>query len=176
MSVLQTCKSWPINIQTVPPYLPPTLQDSNSSGRWRRVKGIQREIETASPLSAAKVLDFDSGSNSSFTNSAASIPAVDETSIVYGPTTRRQWNEYVKRPQSQSNTENDNDSSVSLASVCWLVMKLWYTIFFFFFACFCFINLSTKHSCSFLVMILFIDFTIGFYLLIHSNYALLCCL
>ncbi|BFZ16793.1 hypothetical protein BsWGS_19831 [Bradybaena similaris] len=91
--------------------------DSNSSGRWRRAKGIQREIETASPLSAAKVLDFDSGSNSSFTNSTtASVPAVDETSIVYGPTTRRQWNEYVKRPQSQSGTENDNDSSAADAN------------------------------------------------------------
>lgn len=76
------------------------------------MKGLQRENQTASPLTAAKVLDFDSGSNSSFTNSGGAV-TVDDNSIVYGPTTRRQWNEYVKRPQSQSGTENENDSSVS---------------------------------------------------------------
>ena len=37
----------------------------------------------------------------------------DTSAPVFGPTTRRQWNAYVKRPVSQSGTENDNDSSVS---------------------------------------------------------------
>ncbi|CAL1544993.1 unnamed protein product, partial [Lymnaea stagnalis] len=85
--------------------------DSNSTGRWRRVRGLQRETDSASPLSAAKVLDFDSGSNSSSTNSNVVTP--DDSGVVYGPTTRRQWNEYVKRPLSQSGTENDNDSSAA---------------------------------------------------------------
>ena len=68
------------------------------------------------------MLDFDSCSNSSqVSNSCSSAGAAGGTggqdndqAVVYGPTTRRQWNEYVKRPQShsQSGTEND-DSSVS---------------------------------------------------------------
>ncbi|XP_059140206.1 uncharacterized protein LOC131928255 isoform X2 [Physella acuta] len=90
--------------------------DSNSTGRGRRARGNQREVDSVSPLSAAKMLDFDSGSNSSFTNSSfipSNAVTPEDTGVVYGPTTRRQWNEYVKKPLSQSGTENDNDSSTA---------------------------------------------------------------
>ncbi|KAH9490609.1 hypothetical protein Btru_033812, partial [Bulinus truncatus] len=85
--------------------------DTSSNGRTRRTRGLLRENESSPLLMAAKVLDFDSCSNSSFTNSTTTSAVTEDNGIVYGPTTRRQWNEYVKKPQSQSGTENENDSS-----------------------------------------------------------------
>ncbi|KAI8774133.1 serine-rich adhesin for platelets [Biomphalaria glabrata] len=88
--------------------------DSNSNGRWRRVRGSQRENDSPPSVTAAKVLDFDSNSNSSFTNSTTNSAVTEDSgTVIFGPTTRRQWNEYVKKPQSQSGTENDNDSSTA---------------------------------------------------------------
>ncbi|GFS11380.1 histone-lysine N-methyltransferase, H3 lysine-79 specific [Elysia marginata] len=100
--------------------------DSNStlSSRWRRSRNQDSHSDTASPLpsSAVKMLDFDSCSNSSqVSNSCSSSVGAaggpggldNDQAVVYGPTTRRQWNEYVKRPQShsQSGTENDDSSN-----------------------------------------------------------------
>ncbi|GFN77086.1 hypothetical protein PoB_000359200, partial [Plakobranchus ocellatus] len=99
--------------------------DSNStststSSRWRRSRLQDSHSDTASPLlsSAIKMLDFDSCSNSSQVSNSCSSASVlggqeNDHTVVYGPTTRRQWNEYVKRPQSrsQSCTENDDSSN-----------------------------------------------------------------
>ncbi|XP_041356679.1 histone-lysine N-methyltransferase, H3 lysine-79 specific-like isoform X1 [Gigantopelta aegis] len=51
---------------------------------------------------AAKVLDFDSASNTS--------NATDESNSLYGPTTRRGWAEWVSRPKSPSSGDQENDT------------------------------------------------------------------
>lgn len=80
---------------------------------------------------AAKALDFDSASNASFstfTNGTASdensnsatttISALTgEEDSFFGPTTRRQWSEWVNnRPPSGSESQNENESSVGAFS------------------------------------------------------------
>lgn len=68
---------------------------------------------------AAKALDFDCTSNTSSTacddsnsNFGASEMSTEPGNNILGPTTRRQWTEWVKRPNSGSESQNDNDSSV----------------------------------------------------------------
>ncbi|KAK7508290.1 hypothetical protein BaRGS_00000529 [Batillaria attramentaria] len=79
---------------------------------------------------AAKALDFDSASNASFStftngtmsddsNSATTNTTISgltgEDDSFFGPTTRRQWSQWVNRPNSSSDSQNENESSANNA-------------------------------------------------------------
>ena len=72
------------------------------------------------PTTAASVTTAATTVATATTPTTPSI-ADDDGAVVFGPTTRRQWNAYVKRPFSMS-----DDSSVSGISLCVLKNSLYF--------------------------------------------------